>query len=170
MRNPSLLTALLLLAFAACGGDGTEPDDDDNQGDGVQEFDAALDPDNIVGYDPVSTATGAATFQFDSASSTLTFSLSVYGMDNIIGAHVHAPASPTDNANIPLVLFAPSSPTGSVNGQLAAGTVTEDSPLIIASDFAQILEWMRTGQAYVMVHSSEYPGGEIRGHVIVEEE
>lgn len=169
MRTRSLLAFLMIAAFAACGGDSTDPDDDDDEDpveDHTEEMSApTLNASNIVGYTVTSSATGSATFSYDTTSEVLSFTLNVASMDHIIGAHIHAPATASQNANIPLILFAPDAPTGTVNGQLVSGTVTADSPLIISNDLPQILEWMRTGMAFVMVHSSEYPDGEIRGHV-----
>ena len=37
-----------------------------------------------------------------------------------------------------------------------------------AADFAKVVQAMREGAAYVNVHSSRSPGGEIRGPVVVQ--
>ena len=170
MRTRSLLALLLIAAFAACGGDTTDPDDDDDDDDPVEDHTEemsapTLSAANIVGATVTSSATGSATFVYDTTTEVLSFTLNVANMDHVIGAHIHAPATAAQNADIPLVLFAPDAPTGTVNGQLVSGTVTASSPLIVSSNLSQILEWMRTGMAFVMVHSSEYPDGEIRGQV-----
>lgn len=170
MRTRSLLAFLMIAPFAACGGDTTDPDDDGDDIDPVEDHTEemsapTINGSNIVGYTVTSSATGSATFSYDTTTQVLTFSINVANMDHIIGAHIHAPATPSQNAGIPLILFAPDAPTGTVNGQLVSGTVNASSPLIISNDLPQILEWMRTGMAFVLVHSSEYPDGEIRGQV-----
>lgn len=164
----SMLTLLLLSTLAACGGDTTTPDDDDDepQEDHTEEFEVPIiDASRIVGYTVASDATGSATFSFDTITEVLSFTVNVSNMDQIIGAHVHAPASATQNAGIPLILYAPDAPTGTVNGQLVSGTIEDGSPLIIAMDLQQILDLMREERAFVMIHSSSYPDGEIRGQV-----
>ena len=165
MRTRSSLALLSVLAFVACGDGGTDPDNDDG-GDGTEEFGATLSPDNVVGQEIVSSGSGSATFALDSASGNLSYSITVQNMDGVIAAHIHSPATPTQNANIPLTLFS-SAPTGTITGVLVTGTIVPgSSQLTPGFTLDEVLDDMRTGMAYVLVHSSEYPDGEIRGQVV----
>jgi hypothetical protein len=57
----------------------------------------------------------------------------------------------------------PGSPTGAVNGALATGSFTATDGNQITMDSLLLL--MRNGNAYVNVHTTENPNGEIRGKV-----
>lgn len=166
MRSSLAVILCTALAVTACD-DGTDPDDDDDDGgDGTEEFSATLSPDNVVGQEIVSTGSGSATFELDSASGNLSYTITVHDIDHIIAAHIHAPATVTQNASIPLTLYS-SQPTGEIDGQLVSGTIMPGSSQLTAGfTLADVVEDMRNGMAYVLVHSSEYPDGEIRGHIV----
>jgi hypothetical protein len=158
-RCVALCGGLALALLAACTQDGGTVVDD------VEAFVASLSSDNIVGEDVVSTATGVSNITYD--GEVLEYTIDVQDMDEIIAAHIHAPASTSQNQNVALTLFAPSAPTGLVNGRLVGGVVGPTSPAFepgITLD--DVLRWIRADSAYVMVHSSTYPNGEIRGHLV----
>ena len=53
---------------------------------------------------------------------------------------------------------------GDVSGTLeAAGVVGPGAQGIAAGEFAEVVAALRNGAGYVNVHTSVYPGGEIRG-------
>jgi hypothetical protein len=119
----------------------------------------------VVEGSPVSGATGSS--QFTLQGTTLSYTIDVANINAVIMAHIHGPATPQQAAAIILTLFEPDNPTGTVNGRLVSGTVT---PELLTPGWTQqqVLELMRTGQAYVLVHTTQYPDGEIRGHVTTE--
>ena len=174
MRTRSTITLLMLATLAACGSDATDPEDGgngdgDGNGTGTVSFTAELDADNIVGATIESSATGSATFEFDSATGNLAYTVNVQNMDNVINAHIHAAGTPSQNAPIRLTLFSTGTPTGTINGQLVSGTVAPGTNQLETSmTLAQVVTHMLNNMAHVMVHSSEHPDGEIRGHVIPE--
>lgn len=153
-----LLTPLLLTPFA-CGGDG----DGTDPGPDTEDFAATLNAGNVVA-DVVSNATGTAELSYDGI--VLDYAIDVADMDNITAAHIHGPATTEVDANIILTLYAPDNPAGEVNGRLVSGSVGTGSSLLTPGiTLDSVLVLMRTDQAYVLVHSTEYPNGEIRGQV-----
>lgn len=163
--KPTRILALLATAslLAGCGGDDGGP----NPGPDTEDFAAILSWEKIIAYEVVSTATGSAAFEWD--EEVLSYSIDVQSMDNVTAGHIHGPATADQDAAIILTLFAPDNPSGAVNGRLVSGTVTAGSGLITPGwTLDQILDLMRAGNAYVMVHSTEYPDGEIRGQVDAE--
>lgn len=166
------LTAILVGAGAAAC------DDTDETGPTEERLTAALSGNNEV---PVraTTATGTAEFTIG-ANNVVSYTLNVSNLRNVTAAHIHGPATDTTNAGVVVTLFT-STPAlaGPTTGQLRAGTFT------VADNNAQgqpvasidsVLAWMRTGRAYVNVHTNDgvaptntgagdFPGGEIRGTI-----
>jgi hypothetical protein len=99
---------------------------------------------------PTGTAgTGNAYFEIDTVAKTLTYNITFAGLSSAeVSAHIHGPAPVGANAGIQLVLPAGSPKTGVWNYPPAQE--------------ANIL----AGLMYVNIHSSSFPGGEIRGQII----
>ena len=162
MRTRTAAAAVALVGFvsaAGCGDGAAAPPEEAT----VETFTATLSAANMVGVEIDSPGTGTATFTWD--GTRLSFVLNVSGMTGVIAAHVHGPAQVDQNAAILLNLFIPSSPTGAVNGELARGAAVQGSPLIQAGTLASLLELMRAGTAYTLVHTQVNPNGEIRGQI-----
>lgn len=154
------LRALSGLALLVGCGDGTAAPAEEAT---IETFTATLSAANMVGPTIDSPGTGGATFTWD--GTRLTFVLNVNDMTGVIAAHVHGPAQIDQNAAILLNLFIPTSPTGTVNAELARGAAVEGSPLIESGTLASLLQLMRAGTAYVLVHTQVNPSGEIRGQI-----
>jgi hypothetical protein len=155
--TPILATlAALALALAACGGD------DAGTGPAAETYAAQLGAAGIVGQTVTSAATGSATVRVDGG--TLHYTIDLAGMTEVIAAHIHGPATPAQNADVIVTLFAPSSPTGMINGRLVGGTVAS-SQLEPGVTVDRVTRYLRSDSAFVMVHSTTYPDGEIRGHL-----
>jgi hypothetical protein len=154
---------LLWVVSLACGGSdgatGTEPT--------VERFTTTLSAANVVGANIDSPGTGTATFEWD--GTRLTFVATVQNMNQVIAAHIHGPASASENANIVLDIFIPAAPTGPVNGELAKNAVVAGSHLLVGgATLEQVVTLLRTGQSYLLVHTSANPDGEIRGQMQVD--
>jgi hypothetical protein len=115
-------------------------------------------------------ARGQATFQLSKDGSELSYRLIVANLQNVTMAHIHlAPAG----VNGPVVLWLyPAGPPpqlipGRSSGVLATGTVTGADlvGLLAGRPLSALIEEMCAGNAYVNVHTSQYPGGEIRGQI-----
>ncbi|MGH9858326.1 MAG: CHRD domain-containing protein, partial [Acidobacteriota bacterium] len=113
---------------------------------------------------PVTTsATGTATFTFDEEDEVLQFTLNVSNISNVAMAHIH---NGPVGVNGDIVVFLFNGPqTGTVNGLLSSGTIRSQD--VQGISFDQLIANMRSGQAYVNVHTTQNPAGEIRGQVEV---
>ncbi|NLF67313.1 MAG: CHRD domain-containing protein [Chloroflexi bacterium] len=121
---------------------------------------------------PVDTdAIGKAIFHLNKDDSALRYRLVVGKIENIVQAHIHCGA---EGVNGPVVafLFGPVPGGVTVSGILAEGTITNaqiiprepsDACPDGVANFAELLERINSGQAYVNVHTTANPGGEIRG-------
>ena len=179
MKRRALYFAILPLLFllSACGDDAVSPEaatspettiDASMHGSSpvaTASFTASLDGDGVV--PPVETrARGLAHLRLDRDGDELSFKLNVANIDDVIGAHVHM-ASADENGPIVAFLFGdPLHDPVTVDGTLAEGTITESDVIgPIAGDFSALLEAMAAGRAYVQVHTSAHPSGEIRGQI-----
>ena len=121
-------------------------------------FGATLSGANEVPARP-SAATGAASFALD--GDTVFFSVDVRQINEVIMAHIHSGAAGV-NGPVRVDLFLGPA-TGTVNGLLAEGTFTAAN--VRGVTFEELLEQMRSGAAYVNVHTTQFPSGEVRGQV-----
>lgn len=136
---------------------------------GPQNFNAALSGKQEV--PPAATkARGQASFKVSKDSTFIQFRLNVANIRNVTMAHIHlAPAG----ANGPVVAWLlPSEPPpqlieGRSQGTLAAGLITAANLVgpLAGQTINDLIEAMAAGDAYVNVHTSQYPGGEIRGQI-----
>jgi hypothetical protein len=106
-----------------------------------------------------STATGTFTATYDTVTDTLNYMLDVTGLGSgAIAAHIHGLAGPGVNAGILI-------PLDVVAGQTTF--MTMNSVVASYSAAAPFESALQNGQinCYVNVHSSNFPGGEIRGQL-----
>ena len=123
---------------------------------------------------PVDTsAQGQAIFHYWDTDNDLLYKLIVANIEGVTVAHIHCGA---EGVNGPVVafLFGPVLGGLDANGVLAQGALTDADISTLpsstecvsgVSDLADLLEKMRSGNAYVNVHTLENPGGEIRGQI-----
>ncbi len=110
-----------------------------------------------------STANGAAVFTRNGAN--VAYTVTYQGMASIpTGLHIHAPATTSTNAGIivDLVTSPLTSASGVLTGSFTASAIRSiggQPPISMDSLFVLL----RTGSAYVNVHSSAFLAGEIRG-------
>lgn len=163
-----LKVAPLLLAISACG-------DDDEPAGPATSFSANLSGANEVPAVPT-TATGSASLTV--SGNQITYTVNVTNLQNAVVAHIHI-APEGQNGPVRLNLCGtgdPQPPCVSGTGVLATGTngTTVGSPAIT---FDSLLSAMRSGGAYVNVHTDDGQGapntgpgdmasGEIRGQVV----
>ena len=129
---------------------------------------------------PALSSTGAGTFfaRIDAAAGTIAYRLSYSGLQgDVRQAHIHF-GQRSVNGGISVFLcqtsfnpdatgLAPTCPqSGTVSGVLSADNVIGPAGQgISASEFAELVRAIRSGVAYVNVHSTTFPGGEIRGQL-----
>lgn len=116
---------------------------------------------------------GTATFKLDNAESTLSYKLIVANGVGITQAHIHCGA-PGVNGPVVAFLFGFVASGVDNNGVLAEGTITNANVIPRApssecpdgvANFAEMVERLRSGDAYTNVHTLTFPGGEIRGEI-----
>jgi hypothetical protein len=142
----------------------------------TRNFVATLDGDQEVSAVPVVTrGTGSAHFQLSRDGTELSYRLIVSNIENVTMSHIHlAPAG----ANGPVVVWLyPSGPppqliAGRTQGILAEGTITDASLVgpLAGMTLDDLLAAIRAGNAYVNVHTLQYPPGEIRGQIMAPRE
>jgi len=137
----------------------------------------------LTGYEEVpaslsSPASGEFQAQVDSSETELTYVLQYSGFTvPITQAHIHFGARAT-LGGISIWLCGSATNSGPVGTPLCpqnAGTVVRTVTAadvvgpagqgIAAGEFAEILAAMRAGVAYANIHTSAFPGGEIRGQI-----
>lgn len=132
-----------------------------------------------------STATGFATFILNDAMTALTYSSTISGLDftglqtanpldNLVAAHIHAPAPPGVNTGVVFGFFgAPfndNNPNDVVVTPFATGvggTISGkwDGPEGNSTTLAAQLPNILAGNSYINFHTQGFPGGEIRGQI-----
>ncbi len=165
-RILKIAVAALLPIVPACG--------DDEPAGPATSFTATLSGANEVPA-VTTTATGSATLSV--SGTEITYTINVTNLQNAILGHIHLAAAGV-NGPVRLNLCgtgAPEPACTSGTGVLATGTngTTVGTPAIT---FEELLDAMRTGGAYVNVHTFAEgctpategcnPGGEIRGQVV----
>lgn len=105
-----------------------------------------------------SPAVGFITFTFDQSTSTSTWIVTFSGLlAPATASHVHSPAAPGSNAAVVVPL--------TVIPVATSGTFTGSSTTLIGRTAAQFANDILTGNAYANIHTSVFPGGEIRGQL-----
>ncbi|MGQ7869450.1 CHRD domain-containing protein [Sunxiuqinia sp. sy24] len=137
----------------------------------TRNFRAHLSSGQEVAAVPVeSMATGQAIFQLSKDGMSLHYKLIVANIEDVLMAHIHmAPAGA--NGGVVAWLY-PSGPppallVGTTNGVLAEGTLMADDLVgsLAGMTLHDLIDSIKNGETYVNVHTSSYPGGEIRGQI-----
>jgi hypothetical protein len=115
-------------------------------------------------------AQGQAVFRLSRDGTTLHYQLVVANIENVTQAHIHM-APPGENGGIVAWLY-PSGPPDvliedRVQGVLGQGEITDADVIgdLAGDGVAGLLEAILAGNTYVNVHTSQFPGGEIRGQI-----
>lgn len=115
-------------------------------------------------------ARGVATFQLSADGAELAYRLVVANIENVTQAHIHlAPAGV--NGSVVAWLYPDGPPAqlipGRSQGVLAEGTITSASLVgpLAGTSLSDLLAAMEAGGAYVNVHTTQYPPGEVRGQI-----
>jgi CHRD domain-containing protein len=96
------------------------------------------------------------------------YSIEVHALNALIGGHIHSGAAGV-NGPIRIALYPgpganfSSNPLSGVEGQLYEGSFEASD--VVGISYDQLLSEMRAGTAYGNLHTTQFPGGEIRGQV-----
>ena len=133
-------------------------------------FSAILSGSNEV--PPVTTTgSGIAIFQLSAVGHQLiiNYQLNLINMSGVTGAHIHN-RKQGENGPVVAGLFNPSMSgpaTGAINGQLKAATLTSSDltgPLA-GKQITDLVDMIRSGGAYVNIHTTQNQNGEVRGQI-----
>lgn len=144
--------AVIVLVAASCGSGTTGP--------GPKTYIANLASTNEV---PPKTSAGSGVATFVDNGGVINWTLTLTNMTAVTMSHIHGPAAAGTNANVIINLFLPNVVTGTLNGVVAEGTITNANNANVSLDSLRTL--FNNGNAYVNVHTSANPGGEIRDQV-----
>jgi hypothetical protein len=118
-----------------------------------------------------STAQGQAIFQVSEDGTSIDFKLNVGNIENVTQAHIHCCADTNNTAGIVVWLYPSAAPAqlipGRSQGTLAEGTITQSSIIgsLAGQSVSVLLDRIASGLAYVNVHTTQFPPGEIRGQI-----
>jgi hypothetical protein len=149
-----------IIAAAVIAIIGVSCDDDDITGPVNDVYVANLSPANEV---PVKTTPGTGVTTFVDLGTSIEWTMTLTNMTGVIASHIHGPAAAGVNTGVIINLFLPNVATGTVNGEVARGTITNANNANVSLDSLRTL--FNNGNAYVNVHTSVNPGGEIRDQI-----
>jgi glucose/arabinose dehydrogenase len=137
--------------------------------EGGDEFGATLAGEQEV--PPVTTEAGAEALFALNADGTLSFELRATGpIQNALQAHIHLGAR---GQNGPVVAFLYGLTTGEnfQAGDLISSGVIADEDVLARPGFtpsvSNLVQRMRQGRTYANLHTTAFPGGEVRGQIVV---
>ncbi|HSJ35708.1 MAG TPA: CHRD domain-containing protein [Acidimicrobiia bacterium] len=108
---------------------------------------------------------GQVILEVERGGEAISYKLIASNIDDVVQAHIHL-GGPDVNGPVVAFLFGPVTGVDN-NGVLSRGTITASDlvgPLAGAS-LDDLLAEMKSGDAYVNVHTIANPGGEIRGQI-----
>lgn len=115
-------------------------------------------------------ATGQAIFTVARDGSSISYRIIAANINDVTMAHIHLAATPGANGGIVAWLY-PSAPPpalipGRFSGVLATGTITASNltGALAGQPLAALVAALDDGRAYVNVHTTAHPAGEIRGN------
>lgn len=136
-----------------------------NVDSGQDAFLAVATPSQEVSFEPnvgLPKPACVADMRFDGAD-VLHFAIDCSNIVNVTQAHIHA-GSAKEEGGVLALLFQDDNGVDIRNGRLADGTVNRAD--LDVGVFDQIIEAAKTDGAYINVHTSTNPRGEVRGQVV----
>ena len=112
-----------------------------------------------------SQAAGQVIFHLSQDGLELHYKLIVANIENVTASHIHVAQA---GVNGPVTVFLFAGPlSGQFNGILAEGVITSANLIgpLSGQPLEALIDLMEQGSTYVNVHTSQFPGGEIRGQI-----
>lgn len=105
---------------------------------------------------------GDATFEYDVNDGHVHYEIVVNNAIGVTGAHIHSGDATVASGPVRVTLYT-NAGSGLVNGVLASGEF--DAGDVTGISFDELLDELRSGDAYVNVHTTAFAAGAIRGQV-----
>jgi hypothetical protein len=123
---------------------------------------------NAAAEGPTNTSPGSGVFTFEDKGTEIDWTLTLTNITNVTASHIHKGTAAnigTTGGPVIINLFLPNRPpeTGTLNGFVAKGTITNANNSTISLDSLRVL--LNNGNAYANVHTTTNPGGEIRDQI-----
>lgn len=111
-------------------------------------------------------ARGEAVFHLVKDGKGMSYKLTVSDIENVTAAHIHTGKKGVEGPPV-AGLFSGPKKEGKFSGVLAEGTLTGKDLMgsLGGKSVQDLAKLLKSGGAYVNVHTDEYPNGEIRGQV-----
>ena len=112
-------------------------------------------------------AVGEVIVTISKDESSVHYKVIVANIENVVASHFHmAPANANGGVVRGIFQNPNPQPSGPMNGILAEGDITADNLTgALAGNLSGFIDAIRNGNIYVNVHTTAYPGGEIRGQL-----
>jgi hypothetical protein len=145
---------------------------------GTNNFNASLDSYHETPASIATTGTGSFQVRLNPTGDQLTYELQYSGLEggSTLFAHVHIGQPGTSGGVMFFLCGGGSKPApcpntaGTVTGTVTASDIIGPAGQgVAAGEFQEAISAMRAGAAYVNVHTTTYPGGEIRGQLNAEQ-
>lgn len=112
------------------------------------------------------TSNGSGVATFVDMGTEIAWTLTLTNMTAVTLSHIHLGDATRVGATAgPVIinLFLPNGPTGTVNGEVAHGSITNANNANVSLDSLRVL--FNNGNSYTNVHTSAHPPGEIRDQI-----
>lgn len=130
-----------------------------NDKDNDEVFEAVLSGSNEV---PVRASAGNGVSHVVIHGNTVTWAVEIDDISNVTLSHIHVgPATGTGPVRVNFF----NGPTVSTTDKMVLASGTFGAEGVTGIGFDQLLTEIRNGNAYVNVHTTQFPGGEIRGQL-----
>jgi len=166
-----LLGGLVFSTFALSARQATHASNGSSNGSSHEDLRAGLN-----GFQQVpsilSNGKGTFTATINSSSSSISYTLTYSGLSSpALFSHIHFAQRGVNSAIFAFLCGGGGKPACPPNGGTVSGTITAADILAIttqglaAGDFAGAVRAIESGNTYVNVHTTNFPGGEIRGQI-----
>jgi hypothetical protein len=111
-------------------------------------------------------AKGEVKFKLSSDGKELSYMLDVKNIENATAAHIHRGMKGKNGAPVANLFTGPKK-ENNFSGELSKGTLTtaDLSGDLMGKSIADLVQLIKSGEAYVNVHTDANPNGEIRGQI-----
>ncbi|MEW6118119.1 MAG: CHRD domain-containing protein [Nitrospirota bacterium] len=112
-------------------------------------------------------ASGQATFRLSEDGKSLNYTITASNLDNPTAAHIHIGEAGESGPPVAPVAITGAAERGKPSGVIAEGTITEKDLIgpMKGKSLQDLVNEIQAGNAYVNIHSSSYPEGELRGQL-----